>query len=145
MTKEYCAICDSENIKLLTNQTKHIKLKRPNGFKEFDIDGIEFYKCNDCGEGFYTPQQSKSYFKKLNEYLDQERRKKGLLTADEIKEIRMSTSLTQMDFEKELGLPKNTIVRWETNKVNQSQSADILLRAVRKLGIQGLKEAKDAG
>lgn len=142
MTKQHCVICDSENVELMTNQTKLIKLKVQNGHKEFELNGLSFFKCLNCGEGFYNPEQFELHFEKLNECLDQERRKKGLLTGREIKAIRKKLNLTQAGLEEELDLPKNTIVRWETNKVDQSKMADIVLRVLDKHGLNIFKDLK---
>ena len=43
--------------------------------------------------------------------------------AEEIKNIRLSTLLTQEDFAKELGVSYNTVNRWETGRVKPSIKA----------------------
>lgn len=142
MNKEYCPLCDQE-MTHLTNQSKKVKLRTPNGIKEFELQGLSFYKCNGCNETLYTPEDSELHDLKMEEYLNQIRKEKGLLTAGEIKQIRSNLGLSQEQLEEILGVGKKSFARWETNKVDQSKAIDWLLRIIGKKGINVLDEVKD--
>jgi putative zinc finger/helix-turn-helix YgiT family protein len=59
------------------------------------------------------------------------RERHGLLTAAEIRALRVRHRLTQAQLAKLLGLGTNTLSRWEAGRNAQSASMDILLRLVR--------------
>lgn len=56
---EYCAICSSESAEVVV---KNVPQKYRGG--EVEIPDVEMYHCNDCGEDFFTPEQSKTYSEK---------------------------------------------------------------------------------
>lgn len=67
----------------------------------------------------------------LEDAVERVRAKLGLLSGDELREIRDGLGLTQAELAKQLGLGGNTISRWEANRVVQNKSLDLLLRLVR--------------
>lgn len=87
----------------------------------------EFYRCERCGETFYTPGMMDASLRAGAEAL---RTATGLLSPAEVKEIRGRLCLTQPEFERLLGVGKNTVVRWERGTVAQGAAADSLLRLV---------------
>lgn len=143
MDIEQCAICGSENIKRLENQTQTVEFRVGNKTKKFTLDGISYDKCQDCGEEYLNPDDARIEFGKLRQALAQDRKKKGLLTAEEIKEIRESLGFSQAQFEKILGLGAKSFARWETYRTDQSRAADLLLRAIKKGGKEFLKSLLD--
>jgi len=143
MNKEYCPSCDNE-MTYLTNQTKTIKFKTPNGVQDIQLKELSFYKCTNCEEIIYTPQDLEIYDTKLNQYHDEKRKEKNLLTASEIKQIRESTGLNQQELETLLDVGAKSFTRWESNKVEQSRAIDWLLRLIRKNGINCLKELENS-
>ena len=62
-----------------------------------------------------------------------DRRKHGLLSADEIRAIRERFNLTQADLAHLLRLGANTVSRWESGRNVQTAAMDILLRMIRDL------------
>ncbi len=68
---------------------------------------------------------------------------RGLLTPDEIREIRRSFAMSQAAFEDLLGAGPKTVVRWEKGSVFQSATADRLMRLMRMQ--PGLSRALSSG
>jgi len=137
-TMKTCAICGSLDMKRLEGQTVESKFKTSNGIKTFKIEGLSCTKCNNCGEEYLNPDDIKLETQKLKEALAEHRKNKGLLTAEEIKEIRDSLEMSQAEIEKMLGFSSKSFARWETYKADQSKAADLLLRAIKKGGKQFL-------
>ena len=94
--------CINCEIKLthLTNQNLTANFKTANGIKKLNLTGLSFKKCNKCGEIFFDSKDSKIHDKQLIKALEENRKKKGLLTAKEIKQIREERNLTQEELEK---------------------------------------------
>lgn len=63
--------------------------------------------------------------------VDQYKRDNGLLSGDEVRELRQSLGLSQAKFEKLIGAGPKTVVRWERGSVFQNRTADTLMRVVR--------------
>lgn len=139
MEKQNCPLCTQE-MEHLTNQKRTVKFKRPNGILNVELEGISYHWCKDCQEGMYDKEDLILHDRKLKEFHDKRKRDKHLLTADEIKEIRENTGLSQAELENVLGIGKKSFVRWENNKVDQSKSVDLLLRIIRKKGIGIIEE-----
>jgi len=53
---------------------------------------------------------------------------RGLLTPDEIRDLRRSLGVAQAALERLLGVGPKTVVRWEKGTVFQSATADRLMR-----------------
>jgi putative zinc finger/helix-turn-helix YgiT family protein len=87
----------------------------------------DFYRCEQCGETFYTPGMMDA---SLRAEADALRNANQFLSPAEVKEIRGRLGLTQPEFERLLGVGKNTVVRWERGTVAQGAAADSLLRLV---------------
>ncbi len=129
-----CATCNSENIKKLTKQNLEVSFKTATKVKKYTLSGLSFERCLDCGEIYFSMDDIEIKEQKLNEILVNERRKKGLLTAQEIKEIRAMLGYSQDRLDKLLGFGARSFARWETYKADQSQAADLLLRALKNGG-----------
>jgi len=134
-----CATCGSENIKKLTKQDLEVSFKTATKVKKFNLSGLSFEKCLDCGEIYFSLEDIEIKEQKLNEILVNERKKKGLLTAQEIKDIRASLGYSQDQLDKLLGFGARSFARWETYRADQSKAADLLLRALKSGGEPLLK------
>lgn len=134
-----CAVCGSEKIKRLIKQELDVSFKTSSKLKQFKLSGLSFEKCTDCGEIYFSPEDIETKEQKLNQKLIKERRKKGLLTAPEIKEIRKSLGYSQEELDKLLGFGARSFARWETYRADQSRAADLLLRALKNGGKKLLK------
>lgn len=125
-----CIDCENE-LTYLTNQTLAVNFKTANGIKKLNLKGLSFSKCNKCGEIYFDSKDSKIHDEQLIIALEENRRKKGLLTAKEIKQIREERNLTQEELEKLLRVSPKNVARWETYKSDQSKTADLLLRMLK--------------
>lgn len=81
-----------------------------------------FMRCDNCGREFYTTDQSTAKSRALTGGL---RKAQGFMDGDEIKSVRESYGLSLPDFEKALGVGKNTVGRWERNTVPPTAAANI--------------------
>ncbi|OGH99909.1 MAG: hypothetical protein A2Y25_05455 [Candidatus Melainabacteria bacterium GWF2_37_15] len=137
---EQCAQCGSDKIQRFENQTRKIPFRTATKVKWFELSGLSYEKCLDCGEEYLSPEDIAIENQKLNEVLQKERMKKGLLTASEIKEIRKELGYSQDELDKLLGFGARSFARWETYRADQSRAADLLLRALKRGGKKLLKE-----
>ena len=81
----------------------------------------EFLRCEHCGREFYTTEQSMARSRAITAAL---RRTRGFMTGDEIRNTRLSYDLKLPDFERALGVGKNTIGRWERGTVPPTGAAN---------------------
>ncbi len=125
-----CIDCKNE-LKYLTNQTLTVNFKTANGIKKLNLKNLSFSKCTKCGEIFFDSKDSKIHDEQLIIALEENRIKKGLLTAREIRQIREEKNLTQEQLEKILRVGSKNVARWETYKSDQSKTADLLLRLLK--------------
>ena len=89
---------------------------------------VERFRCSQCEEAFYTPQQMRAAQVAAATEL---RRQERLLSPSEIRGIREQYDLSQSQFERLLGAGPKTVVRWERGTVFQNRSTDALLRVIR--------------
>lgn len=82
----------------------------------------EFMRCDKCGREFYTTEQSMKRSRAITAGL---RKAQGFMDGEEIKRVRKSYGLSLPDFEKALGVGKNTVGRWERNTVPPTGAANI--------------------
>jgi len=92
------------------------------------VDGEdEFYRCTQCGEELYLPGMMDAVMRRATTRI---REQDGLLTPEQVREVRRRYGLTQPAFERLLGVGVNTVVRWERGTVPQNAAADSLLRLI---------------
>jgi HTH-type transcriptional regulator/antitoxin MqsA len=89
------------------------------------IPDYVIYECNVCGEAIVDRETLKSSGKILKEF---KRQVEGLLTPDEIKNIRKKFGLSQEKMGEILGGGKKSFARYETGQLCQSRAMDNLLR-----------------
>ena len=94
----------------------------------FVLAGFTRYACPECGNDIMSAQEATRLGRALAEEYAQ---RHGLLTASQIKEIRKSLGLTQKELERLIGVASPTVSRWETGAMQQSATADKLLRLIR--------------
>jgi HTH-type transcriptional regulator / antitoxin MqsA len=92
------------------------------------VPDIEHGFCRSCGE---TYLDLPSIQRLQEEAVRRVKRAKGLLTSEEIRDLRRSLGLSQTGFERLLGTGPKTVVRWEKGTVFQSATADRLMRLPR--------------
>lgn len=92
------------------------------------VDGIEHGLCTECGEVCLSLEAAEALQAKA---IRASKAAKGLLSPEEIRELRCSLSLSQAAFEDLLGVGAKTVVRWEKGTVFQSAAADRMMRLIR--------------
>jgi len=114
-----CNKCDSTKI----TQTSDTELNTYKG-TEYSVD-IEYSVCNSCNREFLTKTQIIANEAKVREI---KKEIEGLLSSEEIKEIRTSLNLSQTDASLVFGGGQNAFSKYERAEVSQSQAMDKLLR-----------------
>lgn len=109
---------------------------------ELQIESVEHWKCEQCGELEYESADLDVLDGAENEAY---RKLHNLLSPKEIKAIRKRYGLTQAQFEELLGVATPTVSRWETGSVIQTKVADNLMRAIREFPEVPQALAKNAG
>jgi HTH-type transcriptional regulator/antitoxin MqsA len=94
------------------------------------VGGIEHARCKECAETYLGPSELEQLQKGA---AAQYRRARGLLTPDEILELRTSLRMSQPAFEKLLSVGPKTVIRWEKGTVVQSATADRLMFVLREM------------
>ena len=106
------------------------KLRLPVNGEETVVPGAPHLECPACSEVVLRLDDARGLRERALEIY---RRKHGLLSASEIKSIRVRLGLTQGAIARLLRLGSNTISRWESGRNAQTAAMDILLRLVRDL------------
>jgi HTH-type transcriptional regulator/antitoxin MqsA len=92
------------------------------------VDNYIVYECTECEESFVDPGTLKETEKTIRDF---HRKIDGLLTSEEIKEIRVSAGYTQEEFGNMLGGGVKSFARYENGTVTQSRPMDNLLRIIK--------------
>ncbi len=121
-TGDRCPVCAKG---ILTEQTitedfeyKGHKLSIPN---------YHVFSCDNCSEEIVNPKSIRATEKKMTDF---RRGIDGLLTSDEIKDIRKKLGKTQKQLASMLEVGEKTFARYENGQVSQSKAMDILLRVI---------------
>lgn len=85
----------------------------------------EFYRCDDCGEEYFSAAQADALH---NAAIDELRKREPFVAAADIRALRDRLELTQPQFEKLLGVGKNTVARWESGAIVPNAATIALLR-----------------
>ena len=94
------------------------------------VPDVEHGSCCRCGELFLDLSAVEVIQKEAVRHSKQAR---GLLTPEEIRDLRRSLGMSQAAFEQLLGTGPKTVVRWEGGTVFQTATADRLMRVIRDL------------
>jgi len=119
-----CPICGAAT---LEKRSGNFKFKPPDNIPGGAIIVTEalWMECTTCNELIIPPA--------LNKALDDEARaRRGLLTPQEIKEVRVQTGLSQEDMAQLIGIGAKTYTRWESGRSIQNKSNDNLIRLVQR-------------
>ena len=98
--------------------------------EEVLVLGVSHLRCPKCSEGLFGFAEAREIERRAIELY---RAKYGLLSADEIRDIRRRHALTQAELARLLRLGANTISRWEAGRNVQTAAMDMLLRLIRDL------------
>lgn len=129
MAKEYsngspCPMCKGELSSKIVTETFTYK------DKSFDYPDYIIHVCNNCGEEFVGDKTMKESARKIRDFY---REIDGLLTASEIKRIRIKLGRSQEALSTLLGGGLKAFARYEKCDVIQTESMDNLLRVLDEL------------
>lgn len=124
MANTKCPICDSN-----TYEEKHgdYQFDSPSSIPggPIHISNATWWECSTCGEKVLSHE--------LDKAIDVEAtRRQGLLTPEEIRNVRKRTGLSAVDISHLLGVGEKTWTRWETGKSIQNKANDTLIRFLDK-------------
>ena len=122
MVREHCPICDARAV--VVTEEREVRI----GARVTRVPE-EFYRCTECSEEFFRPEQMNAAQIRASERI---RTEDDLLSPSEIRAIRQGLGLSQRDFETLLRIGPKTVVRWEKGTVFQNRATDSLLRVVRE-------------
>jgi len=106
------------------------------------VDGLQCWTCDHCGAEIIRPDQIR-HGDRL--FADARRRADGLLTGDEIVQIRKALGLTQRQASELFGGGANAFSKYERGEVTQSASMDRLMKLVARFPALLGSLARDAG
>ena len=120
MRKVYCINCDDLVDYTVSKVHKTIEV----GDVQVDAE-IKEARCINCGELLFVDE-----IEGYNDIVvyDEYKKKMGLLTSNEIKEIRKKRNMTQKDLANFLGIGEKDITRYENGSI-QTKSIDRFIRA----------------
>ncbi len=105
-------------------ERKTVDLSSTRNGEEFTVrtDGLS---CTHCGFKTISNEQSGEFTRLIS---DAYRRKHGLLTSDQIRDVRKRLRMTQKEFADYLGVGVASVKRWEIGKIqDQAMNRLILL------------------
>ena len=122
-SEPWCLRCDTVNEYELTTEIRKVTVKGV----PVEFEAIKAY-CPHCGDPLFVYEAER-----INQIrcFDEYKKKKGLLTSEEIIEIRNKYGLSQTDLAKAIRVGKKNIARYEIGKI-QDKSIDLLIRLLDK-------------
>lgn len=122
-SEPWCLRCDTINEYELTTEVRKVTVKGV----PVEFEAIKAY-CPHCGDPLFVYEAER-----INQIrcFDEYKKKKGLLTSEEIIEIRNKYGLSQTDLAKAIMVGKKNIARYEIGKI-QDKSIDLLIRLLDK-------------
>ncbi len=93
------------------------------------IPNSKVLQCEECEEYFLNEKDEREIERMLTNF---RRSIDGLLTSDEIKEIRQSFGMTQVRFAQALRVGEKNFARYESGQSTQGRQADNVLRILRE-------------
>ena len=106
------------------------RLRLPINGEEVTVPSAAHLACPKCHEVVLRFQEARRLHEDAIEIY---RRKRGLLSTEQIRAIRKQFGLTQGALARLLRLGANTVSRWESGRNVQTAAMDILLRLIRDL------------
>ncbi len=119
-----CVLC--ENKHELKRQTMTLKYKDC-GLDNVTLFGVEFFKCNDCGETYYGYGDIEKLHRAISGILIQ---KSSLLSGKEVRFLRTYLGYSGTVFAKLTGYTKESISRMENDKQKIIKPFDRLVRSL---------------
>lgn len=121
MKKEWCMNCDCNQEYIIKEEKRHCRVLD----LEFDVSLKHAY-CKSCGKEIFPHELWVNHDQVV---YDEYRRRKGLLTSQQIKDIRKKRGLSQVELARFIRCGEKNIARYETGTI-QDRSFDLLIRLV---------------
>ena len=119
-----CSICEAGKL-----EVSYRDLEFEYKGNKFTVPNMKLYECDECEETLFDSKDERKLEKKLT---DNRRIIDGLLTSQEIKEIREKFQMTQIQFAKLLRVGTKNFARYESGQSSQGYAMDNLLRILKK-------------
>jgi putative zinc finger/helix-turn-helix YgiT family protein len=118
-----CPVCGEGSLKEVTGEFTTL-IDGPDGQIPLKVPGVVWKQCGSCGEDLLDDDASRVITRAHRTAL-------GLLTAEEIRGIRVRLGKTQVQMSELLGIGEKTYCRWESGTHFQSEAFDRYLRLLR--------------
>lgn len=126
MSLKTCPVCGKESLSGHVGDFETPYTDRRGVDRVLKVPNIRRLHCASCNEEIFDDAMTK-------QIEDARRNAMGLLSAAQIREIRMQLGKTQKEMSRFLGVGEKTYCRWESGSFLQSQSFDNYLRLVRDI------------
>jgi HTH-type transcriptional regulator / antitoxin MqsA len=103
-----CAVCDSERVKKIRRKFEARYKQTPEV-----IENAEMYRCESCGEEFFTAEQSRELSRQIKSRVRDEA---GWLPPERMVEIRKNLGHSETELEELFGRGKKVVTRWENGE-----------------------------
>jgi putative zinc finger/helix-turn-helix YgiT family protein len=115
-----CPVCGARAI-VRTSDPVDVEI----GGRTYYVEGVERERCTQCEEEFFFAGQSDELRARAAQLAREEQ---GLLSPQEIRQLRHDLGLTQSSLEAVIGVGEKTVGRWERGLYPQNKPADTLMR-----------------
>src|SRR5438105_11608011 len=116
-TPEICPICGNKSLHNVTGEFKSEFEHHAGALVSLIIPNLNWQHCDQCGEDILDHEATQRVSAAQRNGL-------GLLTADELKDLRRRLRKSQQQMSELLGIGKKTYCRWESGTHFQSEAFD---------------------
>ena len=124
MNQNICPVCGDEALVDLNGAFETQYIDRRGVRRALSVPNISRLHCESCHEEIFEDEATR-------QIENARRTAMGLLSAEQIRELRLSLGKTQVEMSGLLGVGAKTYCRWESGSFTQSQSFDNYLRLIR--------------
>lgn len=117
-SSEMCPGCRGGPVEVVQRTAEHLDGTLRVSFPD------EVSRCTDCGEVFYTYEQSLAHSQAVTAALRDDR---SLMSRERIRAARVNLRMTIPQFEQAMGVGMKTVGRWERGTVPPSRAANGML------------------
>jgi len=124
MNLKTCPVCGKETLIDRAGSFETPYVDRSGVERVLTVPNVHRLHCESCNEEIFDDAATR-------QIEDARRNAMGLLSAEQIREIRSQLGKTQKEMSRLLGVGEKTYCRWESGSFLQSQSFDNYLRLIR--------------
>jgi putative zinc finger/helix-turn-helix YgiT family protein len=126
MSVRNCPICGQGELEYRDGSFETQYVNRRGSVLPLTVANVKRLHCNSCGEEILEDADTR-------QVEEARRAAAGLLSAAEIRELRLSFGRTQVQMSRLLGVGEKTYCRWESGSFIQSVAFDNYLRLLREI------------